>query len=62
LIKDVTYDKNGNLKSWYEYTYDEAGNLRINEYDADGNMLLWEEYTYDAAGNVTKFVDYIIAS
>lgn len=60
LIKEVyghTYDRSEDW--WYEYIYDEFGNLTKKErHNSDGSVGSWEEYKRDIMGNIISSRKY----
>ncbi len=55
--KSVYKDKDGNVKSTTEFSYNKKGKLaKIVEKDKDGNIKSTEEYFYDKKGETAKIV------
>ena len=56
---ETTYNRDGSIFEWTEYTYDTQGNL-LNQKasSADGRTLFWLEHTYDAQGIALKSTNY----
>tara|TARA_B100000963_G_C22596909_1_gene658318 strand:+ start:758 stop:1663 length:906 start_codon:yes stop_codon:yes gene_type:complete len=60
LIKALSYDKEGNLKSTTHSKYDKNGNrIEWARYDKDGNLdYLAKDYIYDESSNLIEYSDY----
>ena len=62
ILKSLTYMNryaNGDIKAWYESTYDENGNeLRYTEYNEDGTISWYDEMEYDANNNQLSMKTY----
>ena len=55
LIKEQTFDPNGQLKGLVHYEYNSAGNLTKHQIFApDGRLKCCWNYEYDSAGNLIK--------
>ncbi len=58
LIKQSTYNENGELIGWTEYEYDEEGNkLKLNNYNGSSELTETIVYTYDEEGNKNEVIN-----
>ena len=57
VIKQTTYDGEGNIKRWIERTYDASGREIVTKtYGSNGKVYHWEEKEYDELGWQNKFI------
>lgn len=54
LVKDVKYDKNGELEEMYEFSYGELGRLELeNYYEEEGEPVEKKRFEYNERGELT---------